>query len=107
MKNEYIREAETFEVTFTDTDLTAQTVMITISNETGILEQHTANYVTQDDKRVATLSFIPDLEVGEYEYMYTVTYTDSVEKFPDVAKCKGKCDLPKFVVCEANDITST
>lgn len=106
MTDEYIREGETFEVTLTDTDVTADTVTITITNDIGHITQETASYSLVDDVPTATIQVTdPTLVEGEYEYMYTVTYTDGVvRKFPDISECDGDCNLPKFVVCEANDI---
>ena len=107
MKDEYIRQGETFEITLTDSDTTADTAKLTISNDTGIIVQETATYTTVDGKRVATIQVNdPLLVVGEYSYMYTVTYTDgTVTKLPDISECDGECPLPKFIVCTANDIT--
>lgn len=108
MKDEYIREGETFEVTLTDTDMDAQTATITVSDEDGaIIKQETSSYSTVDGKRVATLSFEADFPIGVYFYMYTVNYTaPRNRKFPNTDKCKddGECELPKFIVCDANDV---
>lgn len=107
MDNETIRQGETFEVTITDTDLTADTVTLTISNE-DITVSESAGYSTIDDKRVATITLnSPSLIVGEYKYMYTIEYTTGfIQKLPDIEQnCDdGSCELPKFIVCEANDI---
>lgn len=107
MKDEYIRQGETFEITLTDSDMTADTAMLTISNETGVVIQQPATYATVEGKRVATIKInSPLLVVGEYDYMYTITYTDgTVTKLPDISECDGECPLPKFIVCTANDIT--
>lgn len=111
MKDEYIRQGETFEVTLTDEDLTAQDVILTVSEEQGAIRlQAAALYETVDGKRIATVSFTdPSLEVGEYRYMYTINYSDDhVEKFPDISKCEDdNCELPKLIVCEANDVSGS
>lgn len=109
MKDEYVREGETFEVTLTDTDLDAQNAVMTVSDENGIImHQETASYATVDDKRVATISFEADFAIGTYFYMYTVNYTSPRNrKFPNVDKCQGNCPLPNFIVCDANDVTES
>lgn len=108
MRQENIREGEGFEVTITDTDMSALDVTITITDGLGTFVQETATYSTVDDLRVATISFVPPLDVGTYEYMYTVTYTDGLpKKFPDVDNCTDDCSLPEFIVCEANDVVSS
>lgn len=110
MNDERIRRGATFEVTLKDTDLTAETATITISDENGIAATYTATYLETDGVMYATLRVDTEpLTVGDYEYMYTIVYEDSVVvKLPDTANCEdGSCDLPKFTVCEANDITES
>lgn len=110
MNDERIRRGATFEVTLKDTDLTAETATITISDEAGIVATKTEPYVNTDGVMYATLQVDTEpLEVGEYEYMYTIVYEGNVVvKLPDVVNCEdGNCDLPKFIVCEANDIETT
>jgi hypothetical protein len=107
MKDEKIRRGATFEVTLTDSDLTAETATITVSNDTGIIEQDTKSYTLVDGVPTVTLTIqTADMEVGEYEYMYTVVYPDGIiEKLPDIDSCdEAPYVLPKFIVCEANDI---
>lgn len=107
MKDSYVREGATFEETFTDTDVTASTLTLTISNTGGtILFEKTENYVVEGEEAIATISFEVDLPVETYQYMYTITYDDGfVVKLPDPEGCEDEsCDLPLFVVCNANDI---
>lgn len=109
MRDEYVRDGETFEVTLTDTDLEASTAVMTVSDDTGIIiHQETGTYATVDGKRVATIAFEADFPVDTYYYMYTVNYTlPRNRKFPNTDECKGECELPKFIVCDANDITES
>lgn len=105
IKDVRIRQGATFERTFTDTDMTADTLTVTMSNDSGVVASDTASYVTVDDERVATVSVVADMPLGEYEYMYTITYTDGfVIKLPDSqGYSDGSCDLPILTICEAND----
>lgn len=101
-----IRQGATLERTFTDKNLDAQTLTITISNDTGIILTEIATYQTVDAKRVATLLVdTTTLAVAEYEYMYTIVYDDKTLKLPDPSDCEdGNCTLPKLIICEANDV---
>lgn len=104
MDNEFVRQNETFEVTITDTDLTADHVTMTIFSDSGIVHQETASYSTVDGKRIATVSFEADFSVGEYSYMYRIFYDGTRNlTLPDVDECDGDCDYPVFTVCEAGD----
>lgn len=101
-----IRRGATFEETWTDTDLTASTITITVSDDSGIVGTNTATYTLVDGKMVATIlldtSTIP---VGDYEYMYTIEYDGKTIKLPDPDDCGDEtCELPVFSVCIANDI---
>lgn len=107
MKDYYIREGATFEETFTDSDITASTLTLTVSDSDGnVAMTETENYTIQDDEAVATISAIINLPIGGYFYMYTITYDDGfILKLPDPEGCDdGSCDLPGFIVCDANDI---
>ena len=110
MNDERIRQGATFEVTLKDTDLTAQTATVTMSDDSGIVASDTASYVENDGVKYATLQVdtLP-MPVAEYEYMYTIVYEGGiVVKLPDATNCEdGNCDLPKFIVCEANDIETS
>lgn len=109
MKDVYILEGATFERTFSDTDTTADTLEITISDTTGIVLSHSESYSVVDNEAVATLSFNVNLPIGKYQYMYTITYTDGyVLKLPEPDGCKeGDCSLPAFIVCDANDVSES
>lgn len=107
MKDYYIREGATFEETFTDTDTTADTLTLTVSNDDGgVILTETVNYAVQDEKAIATISTDIDLPIGTYSYMYTITYEDGfILKLPDPESCNdNSCDLPGFIVCDANDV---
>lgn len=110
MQDEYIRQGETFESTVTDGDDTASTLTFTISDDqNNIVKTVNSNFAIVDGKSIATISFQDDsLQVGTYHYMYRIDYTNGGnDKFPDPASCDdGSCELPKFIVCEANDIVS-
>lgn len=110
MRTEHVRQGATFEITLTDTDLTAETATLTISNESGVQETDTQPFVEVGGKMAVTLTIDTlALPLGDYDYMYTLTYTDGrVVKLPDVANCDDdSCGLPAFIVCEANDITES
>lgn len=107
MNDIYIREGATYEETFADSDLTADTLTLTISNQVGdILLTETESYAVVHDQAVATISIPINLAIGNYEYMYTIVYEDGFElKLPDPQDCAGgDCGLPAFIVCDANDI---
>lgn len=107
MKTETIRQGETFEVTFTDSDSSAQEVIMTISNDNGIVAQKSSSYSLVDNVPTATITLNdPALVVGDYKYMYTINYSDGfVDKIPDPIDCDDEdCSLPDFIVCEANDV---
>lgn len=114
MNDERIRQGATFEITLTDTDITAETAKMTVSDADGIVAEVTESFATVDDKHAVTLKLdttdIPlSSEEVEYEYMYTITYSDgTVVKLPDADGCEDEtCELPKFIVCEANDIETS
>jgi len=110
MKDERIRQGATFEVTLKDTDLTAETATLTVSSEDGIEAQGTGTYTETDGVMYATIRIdTTDVPVAEYEYMYTITYADDIiVKLPSADDCdEGDCSLPKFIVCEANDIEAS
>jgi hypothetical protein len=110
MNDVYIREGATFEETLTDTDITADTLTLTVSDQDGTaVLVVTENYEVQDGQAVVTISEIIDLEIGDYNYMYTITYEDGfILKLPDPQDCySGDCGLPAFMVCDANDIGSS
>ena len=110
MNDEKIRQGATFEVTLKDTDITAETATITVSNGGAILKSDTANYVETDGVMYATLRLdTTSIPLGTHEYMYTITYADDVVvKLPDASSCdEDECDLPAFIVCEANDIETS
>lgn len=107
MRDEYIREGATFQITIKDTDITAATATMTISNSNDeILEQPTATFSLIDGKAISTITLnTENLAIGEYDYMYTITYNDGyIMKLPDISGCNGGCKLPKFIVCNANDV---
>lgn len=105
MDTEKIRQGATFEITFTDSDTSANTVTMTVSDDSGIVAQSTVNYSTVNNKRVATILLdTSSLAVKEYQYMYTIVYDNKTVKLPDPDQCDGECTLPKFIVCAANDI---
>ena len=106
MKDIKIRQGASFERTFTDPDLTADTLTITITDEDGnLVASAPSNYSVVDNKAVATVSLDADFPLGDYRYMYTIVYQDGFKvKLPDPSKCKDKpCELPLFTVCTAND----
>lgn len=107
MEDERIRQGATFEVTLKDTDLTALTAAITVSNDEGIIAFDTASYEEIEGIMYAPLRLdTSTIPVGDYNYMYTITYQDNlVVKLPKADGCSnGECELPAFIVCIANDI---
>lgn len=110
MENESFREGATIEFTLTDTDLTADSATLTISNDAGdILKTETANYTTVDGIRVATVRVADnDLLIGVYDYMFSVEYTDGfIAKIPDPNECEDECELPTLTICDANDVETS
>lgn len=97
-----IRQGETLELDFTIDDLTAETVRLIVENDDGIIINEVANFSTVSGKRVASISTTnTNHDLGEYEYMLSVTYSDGVvEKLPDVAGCED-CDLPTLTICKS------
>lgn len=100
-----IRQGATFERTFTDTDLSASTLTLTISKDGDIVAQETVVYQPVDGEMAATVSIDATMPIGDYKYMWTIVYTDPhfVAKIPDIDKCSGECELPNFKVCISND----
>lgn len=110
MEDIYIREGATFEESFTDSDITADTLSLTISSEDGVvLFEKPVSYNAVEDEAIATMSFDVELPIGIYQYMWTITYADGfILKLPDPEGCTGgDCSLPAFVVCDANDVGSS
>ena len=105
MNNIRIRQGASLQQTFTDTDVTAQTLTLTISDETGVVAADTANYAIVNGKAVATVQVTADYPLGDYSYMYTIVYSDGfVVKLPETDGCgDDPCELPTLTVCEAND----
>jgi hypothetical protein len=97
-----IRQGETLELTVTIDDLTASTVQLIVENDDGIIINETENFSTVSGKRVALIETNnTDHDLGEYEYMLVVTYSDGViEKLPDVADCE-ECSLPTLTICKS------
>lgn len=107
MDNIALRRGETLELTITADDLTADTILFTAANDDGIVISETANFSTVDGDRVATIKTDDTLiDVGEYSYMLTITYSDGVvDKLPDADSCEDDgCDLPTLTICEAIDL---
>lgn len=112
MNDETIWQGSTYESTITDTELTADTVQLTLKNtETDyIIPVDLVDFETQEvkgvDVRIATI-YVNDTDVvGDYSILYTVNYTDgTTAKFPAPKdECEGEdCDLPTLTICEAID----
>lgn len=108
MDNITTRWGETLPITWENDEEGAETATITITEkETGTLVfTKTVDFVGL----VADLTLTADetqMEVGKYDYMITLDYTDgTVEKYPDVNQCSD-CDLPTFEVCVANDMNGS
>ena len=110
MNDERVRQGATFEVTFTDSDTSVETLTITVSDDQGIVGIQTVPYIIVDSKPTATIKLdTSPIAVGEYKHMYTIVYEDSVVKLPNTDDCDDEepCELPAFVVCEANDIETS
>lgn len=108
MNDETIWQGATYESTITDTELTADTVQLTLKNiDTGdVIPVDPVSFETVDGLRVATI-YVNDTDVvGDYSMLYTVNYEDgTVAKFPaPTGDCEGDdCDLPTLTICEAID----
>ena len=100
-----IRQGATLERTFTDTDITAQTLTLTISKDGAAVDTVTSNYSQIDGRAIATVSTVVDYPLGDYDYMYTIVYGDGfILKVPEPNDCGDEpCALPVLTVCEAND----
>src|SRR5690606_14906140 len=101
IKDIRIRQGATFQETFRDTDMSAQTLTVTITDTDGaVVGTDTANYVDVDGVMVATVNIDADFPVGNYEYMYTIVYSDYTLKLPTPdGNCgEDNCELPAFIV---------
>ena len=99
-----IRQGATHEDTLHTTDSTAETAMLTISKDGVRVAQEIASFSKVDEKYIATIKLdTTNIEVGLYEYMYTIDFGDAIVKMP--LECnEGACTLPVFEVCQANDL---
>lgn len=99
--NIQIRRGETLELTVTADDSTAETVnLLARASDDTIVINETATFTDS----VATIrTSDTDLDVGDYDYMLTVTYADGyIEMLPDAADCDDEdCTLPVLTICEA------
>lgn len=98
-----VRKGATLPLTITNDEDGAVSVLLTISQNNVIYKSKTASFVDNE----ADLTLTPsdtNLPLGDYDYMYTVTYDDgAVEKYPDTDTCDS-CELPTLTICEANDV---
>lgn len=97
-------QGETLSLTVTCDDLTADTVRFIAKDDIlGVVVDETESFATSGNKRVATIQTNQTwIAPGEYKYMLTVTYTDSiVDKFP--VNCEDDCEYPLLTICEALD----
>lgn len=104
-----IRKGESVPLTLTSKDETAISVQFLASDsDDQIVINESASFSDVDGKRIAYLvlsSDDTDLDVGEYKYMYVITYPDDiVRKLPDVSNCEGDCTLPTLTICESIEV---
>lgn len=108
MEDERFREGETIEFTLTDTDETAETAMLTISQDGAIVKQAEGTFAVVDTVNMVTVRVANnDLAIGDYDYMFTIEYSDGfIAKIPNSDDCDGEedCALPVLTICDANDI---
>lgn len=111
MQDETIWQGATYESTIKDTDLTAETAVLTLK-EVTTGEIMPVDPVTLEEQEIngktyMVGTFYVDMDiVGEFTELYTVTYSNGTTgKFPEPkGNCEdGECDLPTITVCEASD----
>ena len=98
-----IRQGETLSLAVTIDDDSAQTLQLLVEDSDGnIVINESTSFATVDGVTSATIQTNnTDLDIGDYSYMFVVTYSDDViEKLPNVAECDD-CDLPKLTICKS------
>lgn len=107
MDNIKIRQGETLTLNVTSEDESAETLRLVVKkeDESAIIDE-TASYVSDGGKWIASISTDDtNHALGEYLYMFTVTYSDgSIKKFPEADECDDGCDFPTLKICEALDL---
>lgn len=102
--NKSIRQGETYIDTIISDDASAETVELVVSDSDGnVIIDETASFSEVDGKTTAVIqtddTFHP---VGDYEYMYIITYSDGVIKhLPDASECGDDCALPTLTICKS------
>jgi len=101
-----IRQGETFYEPIKYFDTAAESAVITVSDDDGNVVLTTGtSFTVEDDWAVGEFkSNDTDIPVGEYHWMITITTPDAGIKLPKISDCEDGCELPLFIVCEANDI---
>ena len=99
MEKIIVRQGETFRRTATTTDVDVDSLTLTVWDEdNNILLEVTGEFI---ELSTVLDAGIIDIEIGEYNYGYTIEYSDgSVDIQPDASGCDGDCEFPVFEVCE-------
>ena len=93
-----IRQGETLQIPIEADDSTAVSVQFQVVKD-GIIYLDVLEQFVDGLATIFTNDTI--LEIGDYEYIITITYEDGVvDILPDPANCgDGDCDFPTFTVC--------
>lgn len=96
-----IRQGETLQLPIESTDLSAETAQFQAAKDGVVYIDATASFI---NGKATIWSNDTDIEIGDYEWMLTVTYSDGViDKLPDKGDCKeGDCELPLLKVCKGD-----
>lgn len=94
-----LRQGETLQIPVEADDLSAQTVQFQAVKDGIIFIDETESFV---DGKATIFTNDTLLEIGEYQYMLTITYSDGViDKLPDPSAClNGDCELPQLIICQ-------
>ena len=94
-----IRQGETLQIPIEADDSTAVSVQFQVVKDGIIYLDVLENFV---DGKATIFTNDTLLEIGDYEYIVTITYEDGVvDILPDPTDCvDGDCDFPAFIVCK-------
>ena len=98
-----IRQGETLQIPIEADDSTAVSVQFQVVKDGIIYLDVTESFV---DGKATIFTNDTLLEIGDYEYIITITYSDGVvDILPDPDDCDGDdCEFPDFIVCKGKSI---
>lgn len=96
-----IRQGETLQIPIESSDVSAETVQFQAAKDGVIYIDETAQFV---NGKATIWTNNTDIQIGVYEWMLTVTYSDGlIDKLPDQNDCEeDDCKLPTLTVCKGD-----